>query len=80
MHKVEFAEVLIQRAHPLFAQTGSFSHDYLLDEIEAAGDMPLSAYFAQPREDRIAKVSAYILRRAMQAISEFDAHEKAKKK
>jgi len=82
MHKADFAEVLIQRAHPVFSESGAFSHDYLLDEVETAmnAGMPLSVYWEQPREDRVMMVAAHILRAAMEAVSSHDAMEKSKKK
>lgn len=82
MVRVDFAEVLLERAHPLFAETGSFSHDYLLDEVETAmsAGMPLSDYWQQPREDRVMMVAAHVLRTAMDAVNSHDALEKAKKK
>lgn len=82
MNKADFAEVLNQRAHPVFSESGAFSHDYLLDEVETAmsAGLPLSAYWNQPREDRIMMVAAHILRGAMDAVSSHDAAEKSKKK
>lgn len=82
MRQADFAEVLFQRAHPVFSESSSFSHDYLLDEVETAMNtgLPLETYWNQPREDRIMMVAAHVLRGAMDAVNQHDASEKSKKK
>lgn len=79
MYDADFADVLANRAHPALTG-GAFTYDYLLDEVEAMGDMPADVYWEQSREDRIMRLCAHILRKMMAAVSSYDAVEESKHK